>query len=65
MTETPSRPEIPAAEAVALYEQGEPLRVLALRYGTSKEAVRRVLLAHSVTMRKRGGNQGFHSRHPK
>lgn len=50
-------------EAEALYREGQPLRLLALRYGVSKEAVRRVLLRRGVAMRPRGGNQGNHSRH--
>lgn len=58
-------PRIPPEEAEARYRAGEPLRVLALAYGVSKEAVRQVLLARGVPMRGRGGNQGGHSRRRK
>lgn len=58
-------PRIPPEEAEARYRAGEPLRVLALAYGVSKEAVRQVLLARGVPMRRRGGNQGHHSRRRK
>lgn len=57
------RPPIPPEEAQALYASGLPLRVLAERYRTTKEAVRRVLLDAGVPLRGRGGNQGPHSRH--
>lgn len=57
------RPRIDPAEARALYESGLPLRVLAERYRTTKEAVRQVLIHAGVAMRRRGGNQGPHSRH--
>ena len=57
--------KVPPDEAEARYRAGEPLRVLALAYGVSKEAVRQVLLARGVPMRKRGGNQGGHSRRRK
>lgn len=58
-------PRIPPEEAEARYRAGEPLRVLALAYGVSKEAVRQVLLSRGVPMRGRGGNQGRHSRRRK
>ena len=58
-------PRIPPEEAEARYRAGEPLRVLALAYGVSKEAVRQVLLARGVPMRQRGGCQGHHSRRRK
>lgn len=58
-------PRIPPEEAETRYRAGEPLRVLALAYGVSKEAVRQVLLARGVPMRQRGGNQGSHSRRRK
>ena len=61
----PDKGKAAAEEAEARYRAGEPLRVLALAYGVSKEAVRQVLLARGVPMRQRGGNQGRHSRRRK
>ena len=58
-----TRAKIPTAEAVRLYQEGMPLRAIAARFGVSKEAVRLVLLSAGVALRKRGGNQGPHSRH--
>jgi hypothetical protein len=46
-----------------LYQRGYPLSALATLWGTSKERVRRALLAQGIPMRGRGGNQGSHSRH--
>lgn len=57
--------KVDGAEAETRYRAGEPLRTIALTYGVSKEAVRKVLLSRGVPMRQRGGNQGGHSRHPR
>lgn len=46
-----------------LYRDGHSLAVIAERFGVSKEAVRQCLHRAKVPLRKRGGNQGPHSRH--
>ena len=48
---------------VALYRGGMSLRTLARVAGVAKETIRRLLLAHGEPLRRRGGNQGPHSRH--
>lgn len=51
------------AHAKELYEQGLPLRQIALRMGVTYQAVHYLLKRQEVPMRPRGGNQGAHSRH--
>lgn len=51
------------AQVVALYAEGHSLAALAERFGVSKEAIRQTLKRDGVELRKRGGNQGPHSRH--
>lgn len=51
------------AEVATLYRQGQSLAALAQRFGVSKEAIRQTLKREGVELRKRGGNQGPHSRH--
>lgn len=66
MTELPKDAgKVDPDAAEARYRAGDPLRVIALAYGVSKETVRKVLLLRGVPMRTRGGNQGLHSRHRK
>ena len=57
--------KVDGEQAETRYRDGEPLRTIALTYGVSKEAVRKVLLSRGVPMRQRGGSQGNHSRHRK
>jgi Zn-dependent peptidase ImmA (M78 family) len=64
--ELPSRAsKVNAEEAEQAYRAGFQLRVIAERYGVSKELIRLILLSRGVPMRKRGGNTGIHSRHRK
>ena len=51
------------AQVVALYAEGHSLAALAERFGVSKEAIRKAVQREGVPLRKRGGNQGPHSRH--
>jgi predicted DNA-binding protein YlxM (UPF0122 family) len=46
-----------------LYREGLSLARIAERFEVSKEAVRQCLQRQKVPLRKRGGNQGPHSRH--
>lgn len=55
----------PREAVVAAYQAGDPLRVIAERYGVSKEAIRQALKQQGVPLRRRGGNTGPHSRHRK
>jgi hypothetical protein len=64
--ELPSRAsKVNAEEAEKSYREGFHLRVIAERYGVSKELIRLILIARGVPMRGRGGSQGIHSRHRK
>lgn len=54
---------IDPAQVAALYAEGHSLASIATRFGVSKEAIRQALKRQSVELRKRGGNQGPHSRH--
>ena len=50
-------------EVARLYAEGHTLAALAQRFGVSKEAIRKAVQRGGGTLRKRGGNQGPHSRH--
>jgi transposase len=50
-------------EAVrAMYHAGMSIRTIALRVGTTYQAVHSLLQRMGVTLRPRGGNTGSHSR---
>lgn len=46
----------------AMYEAGMSIRTIAVRVGTTYQAVHSLLQRMGVTLRPRGGNTGSHSR---
>lgn len=53
------------AEAVRLYQTGLSLRQVGLLMGITFQAVHSLLTRSGIPLRKRGGNQGAHSRRKK
>jgi transposase len=59
-------PNLARRQAVkALYEGGLTVRAVAERVGVTYQAAHAMLKRMGVTMRKRGGSVGSHSRHKK